>query len=337
MPKAVWGLGLIVLLALGWTGYWQWTAASLRAELSTWLDDRRAEGWQAEARAIEIGGFPVTFRTNIEALALAYPQTGVAWSAPEFGITQPTWDRSHAQFVLPPRQTLRTTDSAFVIQNDRFTVDLSLDREAADYAVTSAVLRADTVTVETTTEIETGVLVSVADVTATIEAVGEAEYDIVLAAGGVVFPGPALELSNTDLPQALETARLDLRATFDRPWDIQALEARRPQPTALDLRVFDVSWGPMAIRMAGQVSLDTAGIPTGSVAIQAQNWRDMLALVAQTGRVSPTVVQTLREGLQFLSRLSGGPESLDINLRLASGQVFIGFVPLGPAPAIRLR
>ncbi len=41
-------LWLVLLIALGWSAWWLWGAWSAERNLTNWMEDRRAAGWQAE-------------------------------------------------------------------------------------------------------------------------------------------------------------------------------------------------------------------------------------------------------------------------------------------------
>ena len=50
------GLGLVGVLA--WCAWWAVGSFGMQQAVSAWLEDRRAEGWQAEVSANDVGGFP---------------------------------------------------------------------------------------------------------------------------------------------------------------------------------------------------------------------------------------------------------------------------------------
>ena len=58
-------LAVILLSALGWSGYWYFGAQAVERGLSTWLDQRADEGWIAEYASLDTAGFPNRFDTTI--------------------------------------------------------------------------------------------------------------------------------------------------------------------------------------------------------------------------------------------------------------------------------
>ena len=89
--------------------------------------------------------------------------------------------------------------------------------------------------------------------------------------------------------------------------------------------------------MKGDLAVDTAGVPTGALAIQAKDWRAMLDLAVVTGAVAPEFFTTVEGMLQLLAGMSGNPESIDATLNFRGGRMAIGIIPLGAAPRIVLR
>jgi hypothetical protein len=139
------------------------------------------------------------------------------------------------------------------------------------------------------------------------------------------------------LPETLEFARGDVTASFDAPWDLNALQSARPQPTRIDVKLIEAKWGQLELRLAGGFDVDSAGRADGQITIKAQNWRDILAISAATGLIPTQLVRPIDQTLSLLSGLSGNRNTLDLPLTLDSGQMKLGPIPLGPAPLFRLR
>ena len=72
-----WVLTLLVVVAGGWTVWWFSAAAGQQAALEGWLEDRSDAGWLAEAKSIEVNGFPEAFRMRVDEIALADPAHGL--------------------------------------------------------------------------------------------------------------------------------------------------------------------------------------------------------------------------------------------------------------------
>ncbi|MEO1732019.1 MAG: DUF2125 domain-containing protein [Pseudomonadota bacterium] len=139
------------------------------------------------------------------------------------------------------------------------------------------------------------------------------------------------------LPASFETLTLQMAVTFDRTWDRRALEANRPQPQHIDLRVAEARWGELRILAAGDLRVDAQGVPTGAITVKADNWQTMLDMAETSGALPPQLRGTVEQGLSLLSGLSGNPNALDVQFNFADGFVSLGPFPIGPAPRFILR
>ena len=124
---------------------------------------------------------------------------------------------------------------------------------------------------------------------------------------------------------------------FTGPWDRHAIENARPQITRIKLDEFDATWGELGLKAVGTVDVDERGLPTGEVAIKAKNWRKMIEIAEASGAIAPELVSTVTGALQFVAGLSGNSKTLDVTLRLSGGAVFLGPIPIGAAPIIKIR
>ncbi|MFW5641679.1 MAG: DUF2125 domain-containing protein [Roseicyclus sp.] len=337
LGKWVRGLGVTVAaLAVLGSGAWGLGAVVTERAIADWLAARAGEGWLVNYADIAVGGYPTAFETRIEELELADPETGWLWSLPVLRLESPALEPGRLLVVLPPEQGLASPGERLTVTSGAMTSALELrprDRFALDLSETA--LR------EVRVESSTGWVMTLPEgrLGVTRQEGREAAYDVSFAARGLT-PPPGLRavLDPADLlPEAIGT--LDYRAgmAFDRPWDLRAIAERRPQITALDLRELNAVWGGLVFRAAGRLDVDAAGLPEGELALRAENWREMVAMAARAGLI-PQGLQGTAEGLlEVLAGLSGDPGVIDARLRFAEGRMFLGPLPLGPAPVLRLR
>ena len=140
-----------------------------------------------------------------------------------------------------------------------------------------------------------------------------------------------------DWPLTFDAFRADMTMEFDRTWDRRAIEERRPQPTRIVIRHAEAVWGELRIKAAAELDVDQAGYPTGTLSLQARNWREMLALAEASGVLAGGLRQQAERALSTLASLTGNPNAIDVQLNFAGGLVAVGFIPLGPAPRLFLR
>jgi len=335
---------LLVVFAFGWGLYWFIGAQATERGLAAWFDARRAEGWIATAGSLETNGFPNRFDTTFKAIDLEDPDTGVGWSAPWFQILSLSYRPTEVIAVWPKEQELRLPRETVGIASHRMigslalgtTPALPLHRLVVEGAqaelVSSRGWRAQVEAAQVAlreTPLETGA--TEAPVDAPVEAPA---YDIAVSLTG--FAPESAELARlrelVGLPEVIDTLTTEMTVTFDKGWDITALEDRRPQPRVIELTALSARWGDLALAGTGQVHVDADGIGTGEISLEATNWRDIVALAEASGALPANRAALVRGALETLASLAGDPERLDVPLRFSGGFVLLGPVPLGLAP-----
>jgi hypothetical protein len=83
--------------------------------------------------------------------------------------------------------------------------------------------------------------------------------------------------------------------------------------------------------------VDEAGVPEGALAIRAENWREMVAMAVRAGLIPEQMQGTFEGLLGVVAGLSGDPEVIDADLSFSNGRMFLGPLPVGPAPRLILR
>ncbi len=327
---------VFIFIALAWSAYWFIAGYGLRSAITAWFDKQQEQGWQADFSAVETAGYPGHHMTRLLNPALADPSNGTAWSA--------DWIEFQSPAIWPGRQVLRFSDApqrlsyfdqTATIQADNLQAELQLQPGVALVLEKMALTAGDwSVTEDGEALAGGGTLGLVME-----QSEDPATYAITAQIDGFT-PGDDLRQlmrSATTLPQAFETLELDMTTTFTKPWDRSALEQSRPQPEFIDLRLAEVKWGELRLFAAGELEVDAQGIPTGEVAIKAENWRDMIAMANAAGALPDQAVDPVTRALNFMAGLGGNPNALDLQLNFRDGFVALGPVPLGPAPRLILR
>ena len=331
-------LGLIVIAAALWSGYWFVASSSVKGGFESWFAELQAEGWGAEYADLSVQGFPNRIDTTFTDLALADPGTGLAWDAPMFQINALSYRPNHVIAVWPEDQRIATPCDTFALGSTDMRASLVLGPDS-DLTLARLILTANGVAIAPADGSGT-TRVSALRLAAERGPANDApSYRLGLSADGVA---PALPLRiSVDptgaLPDTLDALNADLTVTFDRPWDRHAIEEARPQPRRIKLRLAEARWGPLELQAAGDLQVDARGQPTGSITVKARNWRDILDLTVNSGALPPGFTKTLKDGVSLISQMAGNPRTLDIPLDFRRGQVFLGPVPLGPAPVVHLR
>ena len=333
------GLWLMAGLLIGGSVLWMIAATASERVIAGWLMAREAEGWQVTYEGLETGGYPTRLTTRFEALQLADPGTGWAWNAPELSLTQPVLRPNSVRVVWPEEQVVASPFTRATITADQFEAHGAID-PFANLALRDGSLDLAALAVEGPggegVRIATGQgqLDRVDD-----DAEGQPRYALRLDLSEL-DPGPALRTLLDPvglLPERMQGARIEAEMAFDVPWDLDALEMRRPQPRAITLDEASAEWGEMRFRSAGSLIIDAEGIPEGQLTIRAENWRNMLDLAENAGQLPPEMRGLVETTLGFLAGGSGSPEDIDAPLHFRGGQVMLGPFPLGLAPRLVLR
>ncbi len=313
-------------------GYWFVGSNAVESASVQWFEDRRSEGWVAEYETLETVGFPSRFDTTITNLTMADPDTGVAWSTPDFQILALSYRPNHiiaqwpeTQTISTPYQTITATNTGMrasaVFEAD---TQLGLDRSSMTmdaFALTS--------TLGWSVKMESAQL-------ATRQTVGLANtYDI--AFNAVDFAPSAGHTVGGTLPETFDDFRLDATVGFDAPWDRAAIETKRPQPQSITLKTAKAKWGDLDLNIAGDLTVDAVGRASGQITIRAENWRDMLAIAVASGAVPADIAPTVEGALSLLAGASGNSSSIDAPITFKRGRMSIGFLPLGEAPRLIIR
>lgn len=333
MRRLISGLVVLAALAGGWWAFYAW---STQRVVSQWLEARAAEGWVVNYTDLSVNGFPTRFDTRIVALELADPDTGWVWSVPQVSLGQRVFRPDHLRAVGPAEQVLASPSERLVIRSDVIQSELDV-QPAARFALDASITEMRGV--EVTSSAGWSMRLPEGLLTGHRVDGAEATYDVVFAADGLEPPAPMAALLDPAgvLPDAIGAVSYRARMAFDRPWDLRAIEDRRPQITRLDLDDISANWGEMLFRATGAVDVDGRGRPEGDVSVRAENWRAMVELAVNAGAI-PTQLQGSIEGvLGMVAGLSGRREDIDATLSFRDGRVFLGPLPLGPAPRLVLR
>ncbi|WP_101065709.1 DUF2125 domain-containing protein [Roseovarius salinarum] len=329
---------VILVAAAGWSAYWLIGANQLRAAYAGWFEARRAEGWAADYGTLEVNGFPNRFDTGFTDLALADPDTGLAWEAPFFQIMKLSYRPNHVIAAWPERQLVATPRRKYHLQSRDMRASMIFEPETR-LRVRRATLTAEALEtapqdMDAPTRMEALTLAA-----ERVPADDEASYRLGLSADGLAPPLPWRRRIDPagSLPERFDAFSADLTVTFDKPWDRSAVEDARPQPRRIKIALAEARWGRLELQAAGRLQVDAGGVPEGSVTVKARNWREILEMAESGGVLSEGMAETLRDGLGVVAQLAGNPRTLDVPLTFAGGRVKLGPVPLGRAPRLRLR
>lgn len=331
---------MLTWLCLGaalWLIYWGVAAWGLRSGLNHWFDEQRRQGWQAEYNALTTAGFPLRHITRLAHPVLADPGTGAAWRADWAELDSPAlWPGAQTLRFAETPQRLSYFDKTLTLMARNMQAKLQLAPGLA-LQLERLALSGQDWQIRTTTD----PVLEAVTLNLVMQQQPLANHRYTLTAKAVGFaPGAGyrrLLAASDQLPQSFETLNLLAEVTFDTPWDRRAIELRRPQPRQIALTLAEAKWGDLSIRSTGDLTVDEAGRLSGSLALQAQNWRSVLDMAERSSLLPPSLRSGLEQVLAVFSGRAGQPEKLDIALTFSKGQMWVGPLPLGPAPRLILR
>ena len=331
----------VVLIAVAvaaalWSGYWYIGSRSVENGLRGWLNARADAGWTAGYSDVQTRGFPNRFDTTITDLDLAEPATGVAWSAPFLQLFQLSYQPDHIIAVWPGTQTITAPRQRLTIGSDRFQAsaifkpDSDLELDHSNVVLDGLVL---TSTAGWSAQVDSLLFAT------RRTAARPQSHDIGVEATAIRLPDTLSDRLDPAglLPRTVDRLKIDAAIGLDAPLDRTAIETARPAITRIDLNLLQANWGQLELWATGDLQIDASGLPTGTVTIKAQNWREMLRIGVATGWIPEALQSTLEAGLEPLASLSGSSQTLDAPLTFADGKVALGPIPLGPAPRLRPR
>jgi len=328
---------VLVVAALGWGLYWFIGARATERGLAAWFEARRAEGWTAEAATLATSGFPNRFDTTFEGLHLSDPETGVGWSAPWFQILSLSYKPTHVIAAWPAEQELRLPGETLGLAATRMIGSLELGTTPA-LPLERLVVEGDTAALASSRGWSAEIAAAQLALREHPGAQDRPVYDLAVSLDG--FAPDSAELRRlralVELPGTIETLSADLTIGFDKAWDLSAIEVARPQPRAVVLEDLAVRWGDLVLIGNGAFDVGTDGRPVGELFFEATNWREMVAIAEASGTIGPDEARRITGALSLMAGLGGDPDRLDVTLRFDRGITWLGPIPVGAAPDVRM-
>jgi hypothetical protein len=327
---------VILVASLGWMAWWVFGSTALDRTLTSWVEERRAEGWAADVAEIDVAGFPNRFDTTLSDVRLADPETGVAWSAPFLQLLALAYKPHQVIAVLPNEHRLSTPLQTLTFTHEQARGSIFLEPSPSLRLDRSTII-VDALDIGSSL----GWTVSLDQGRFATEQIPARANAHRIGAELSGFHPPKVTRQLLDpaglLPDAFERLHFDADIGFTAPWDREAVESARPQITDIDLADLSVEWGSITLRAAGSVTVDARGTPTGKISIKAVDWRRLLDLAVASGLVTQSFAPKLEGALELLALLKGPSDTIDADLVFRSGAVFLGPIPLGRAPKIIIR
>jgi hypothetical protein len=330
-------VGILVVVAVIWCGWWAIASAGMQRGIVKWLDARRSLGWQADVKDVQKLGFPLRLHSRLNDVAVADPTTGVAVSMDRLDISTPTYWPGYVTVALPETPiTLANPNLRATLTAKQAVADLRL-RPGTSLQLESLGLSGGAWSLDKGPD--SIVAADTIDLTMIQQAANTPVYALNVNADNLA-PGTSsrsfVGLSD-DWPTTFDAFTADLTVTFDSIWDRRALERRRPQPRVIDLKRAHVTWGDIEVLATGDLTVNEDGLIGGELVVKAENWPALLDMVESAGYLPPNMRPQAEQMLKGLAQMTGKTTGLDLTLSFQEGRMSMGFIPLGRAPRIILR
>ena len=318
----------VVVLAGLYGGYWFIGRHLVENGFEGFIASMVADGWDIRYSDLSTQGFPSRFDTTITDFSVTHPSNGISWSTPLFQALALSYRPTEMIAVWPEQQII-------TLPGDRLTVTAQGLRASAGVELR---LRAplDKVTLESgpmTILSEQGWQVALDRMLFAFRAAGPgpADYDVFLESENILPPTDIkamLDPAGT-LPAAVGLLRIDAGVALDQPLD---RNMRGPLAVrAIELREARLTWGDIVFSGNGSLTVAADGTPDGQIMLNAQNWREVIALGVAAGVIPRSVARLVeRAG----GMLAGGSDTLSAPLIFKDGMMSLGPIPLGPAPKL---
>jgi hypothetical protein len=325
MRALVWFAGILVVL---YSGYWFVGQRAMLSGTEAFFANASEQGLVAENRGITVQGFPSRFDLTVTDPRLANPRAGVEWQAPFVQILTLSYRPWHVIAAFAQTQSFTTPTGTITLTNQKLQASLVVTPGPSLTLNRTTLVGSDVMAVSTL-----GWTLSAGDLrlATKIDPSLANTYDIGVEVADLT-PDPALTALMPDLPRVIDLVRLDANASFSAPIDRFAPE-KSPLLTALTIRQGQFNWGSLQAYASGDLTV-VAGVPEGRIDLSVRGWRDLVALMLNTGAIKPEIAPTALTLIEAYAAMSGDPDVLEMPLVFAAGQMSLGPLPLGPAPRL---
>ncbi len=313
MRALLWMTGVLAVL---WGGYWVVGSRTALSGAKAWLDSSGVV-----YQDVSVAGFPNRFDVTMTGISATDTASGLGWRAPFLQVFAMGWKPWHLIAALPNNQDITYLDHKVSVGSTRMMGSLLLV-PGADLALSETVAEGEGLLLRS----PLGWQVAAQKAVVSTRATGQGnDHRFGLAVTGI---SSGDLVPDTGLPAVIDAVRVDAVLGFSAPLDRHAGRTQ-PQIKAIDLTEARLDWGDLGLFASGQLAPDAAGFAAGEVALQVTGWQVLPRALRGFGLIDAAFEPKLMQGLALMS---GGQDSVSVTVRARDGQLFMGPLPLGPAP-----
>lgn len=315
-------LGITVLLAALWAGWWAVGARGAKGAAEAWFAAQAGRGITASYEDLTVLGFPNRFDLTVTAPSLADPATGLGWTAPFAQIFAMSWKPWHLIAALPGGQVFSTPDQKVTLNGDRMMASF-LMVPGTDLAFSELVVQGDNLHILGDLGLR-----AVGHAVGSMRAETGAEYRLGLSAKDVLV---SAAFAGDGPGERISEGYLDAHITLSAPLD-RHMSQTRPRLTGVAIDAGSLVWGKMALAAKGRLQPDANGFASGEVEIRVTGWQSLPPALAAAGLIAPDFAPVLTRGLAVMAAQGATADVLVIAFTARGGRMSLGPLPLGPAP-----
>lgn len=308
---------MILTAALLFGGYWVFAAQMIERQGSEIMDNSA----QLDGRLQPVTGFPLNFRTTIEAPVWRSRDGLSGWAASELALTSASHQPNRINATFPASQTLRLggIDMTLEARDMRGTLALGADQSlrAADLQVAGSDL---------------GPAAPVTGMGGTALALHQIDgpryaFDAQIQDLRLTSETLALVSPDASLPEHMDLLALRAEAEFARPLPVQM---PWPELQALDVIDARLDWGPLQASMTGRLTRNATGMMEGQIQLVLQDWRPFHTLLIANGILPPDAA--MLAGMFLAGQAAPGTHSVTLPLDLRDQVLSLGPFALAQLP-----
>lgn len=305
----------ILFLAALYAGYWFIGANRVTNGFETALTQMQSDGWTADA-TVTTRGFPSRFDTTLTDVTFADPGGQLRYEAPFVQTLALSYRPNNLILVLPDEQRLIGPLDAGTLRADRLRASATVK---PNLALAFDNLTAEGEAVAYTADSGWDVTIEKLLAAARLQADKPSSYDVYAKLDNIMLPA-----GSGDITTVLMDADVRLQDPLDRTTDEVIVEQ-------IVVNAMRVEWGEVVLTGQGQLNVDNAGLPEGTIGIEIANWREIIPRLVDAGVIDAEFAQT---ALGMGGLLAAGQDTMTLPLTYEDGFASLGPLPLGPAPRL---
>lgn len=324
---------IVLALAATYGGYWFFASSALSNGITGQISAMQDDGWTVQTTDLATKGFPSRFDTSAANIMVATPDRDFVWRAPFAQANALAYRPNEVILVLPEHQEIELGGNVYQIASDGLRAQIGVSAnpalDLASFTAQTGPLNVDGLK---------GELLAVSSGLIAVRPTSDAKtntYDLYANFDELALSSTLRRMLDprSALPETFSQTTFDGTVTFSEPLNRHALmDMENLVVDGVKVNGLTLSWGALSLRAKGEITIDRAGIPTGTLTLTARNWSQMLDIAVRIGMIDQGLVRTVKN---MATLMAGGSQDLDVPISFQNGMMSLGPIPAGPAPRFR--